>query len=121
MHVQLDPVVIYVVLKKIDSIGLLGFHGGIYVGRGAWKCRSGTRFFWAELEAYGGTLFFAASKEVVFAAGGRLPTSRNKSDGLSFCPKPAATSRHDFSFSLSNLSCAVKQQSSISTVYLVVT
>ncbi|KAG2538991.1 hypothetical protein PVAP13_9NG377300 [Panicum virgatum] len=42
MHVQLDPVVIYGVLKKIDSIGVLGFHGGIYVGRGAWKCRSGT-------------------------------------------------------------------------------
>ena len=36
------------------------------------------RFFWAELEASGGTLFFAASKEVIFAAGGRLPTSRNK-------------------------------------------
>jgi len=35
-------------------------------------------FFWTELEASGGTLFFAASKEVVFAAGGRLPTSRNK-------------------------------------------
>ncbi|KAG2548043.1 hypothetical protein PVAP13_9KG153585 [Panicum virgatum] len=42
-------------------------------------------------------------------------------DGLSFCPEPAATSRHDFSFSLLNLSCAVKQQSSISMVYLVVT
>jgi len=42
------------------------------------KIRIIFRFIWAELEASGGTLFFAASKEVVFAAGGRLPTSRNK-------------------------------------------